>query len=210
MSFTRKEQTKKHIKRCLVLGIGVNDSYYAVDMVVDGERFICPYYRKWVDMLRRCYASKRSPRHTTYVDCFVCEDWLIFSNFRIWMEGQDWENKQLDKDIKFSGNKEYSPLKCLFVDQSLNKLFLKNENRKTNNLPTGVTLDKRTNTYQVKLRRSGVIKYIGSSKNITIAERMYIEAKNDYIRECAEANPEIGKYLLNNLLKLPSSNSKLT
>lgn len=54
-----------------------------------------------------------------YVGCFVDKDWLTFSNFKSWMERQDWVGKELDKDIYGCG-KCYSPDNCTFVSKRLN------------------------------------------------------------------------------------------
>ena len=109
--------------RRTVYGVGINDADYMIEVRIDGKRFGCPYYRKWQNMLMRCYDPKFHEKHPTYKDCFVCDEWLTFSNFRKWMESHDWEGKHLDKDIFIPGNKEYSPDKCLFVSQHVNKLF---------------------------------------------------------------------------------------
>ena len=54
-------------------------------------------------------------RRPAYKDVVVRQEWLTFSNFKRWMEKQDWEGKQLDKDIIVLGNKVYSPETCAFV-----------------------------------------------------------------------------------------------
>lgn len=114
----------------LVFGVGVNDADYVVKKweeigYVGGKRkkkliWICPYYRAWVNMLARCYSAKYQETHPTYKGCSVSEEWLTFSNFRAWMETQDWEGKQLDKDLLFEGNKIYSAETCVFVKPMVN------------------------------------------------------------------------------------------
>jgi hypothetical protein len=115
--------------RKLVYGVGINDADYAVykyeaievDGVLKQKRvWVCPYYRTWKDMLKRCYSTKLQEKHPTYKGCSVSEEWLRFSNFRSWMEKQDWECKQLDKDLLFSGNKVYSEETCVFVSGAVN------------------------------------------------------------------------------------------
>jgi len=113
----------------LVYGVGVNDADYAVTGYVmrDGRRkqTLCPIYAKWKDMLKRCYCEKAIKRRPTYTECYVCDSWLYFSNFRDWVISQkdkDWKEKHLDKDILYAGNKEYSPETCVFVSFSLNML----------------------------------------------------------------------------------------
>lgn len=104
-------------KKGIVYGVGINDADY---LVTD-----CLYYRKWKQMLRRCYSSNFHVKNPSYIGCDVCEEWKVFSNFKQWMMTQDWEGKELDKDIIFPGNKVYSPDKCVFVDKEVNELFSK-------------------------------------------------------------------------------------
>ena len=94
----------------LVQGIGVNDSDYIVKKFesyinLNGDKkrrliWVCPFYQKWGSMLTRCYSEKYQERHPTYKDCTVCEEWTTFSNFKKWMQGQDYQGKHLDKDLK--------------------------------------------------------------------------------------------------------------
>jgi len=116
----------------LVCGVGINDANYAVykyeaievDGVLKQNRvWICPYYRTWTSMLNRCYSSKSQEIRPTYKGCSVSEEWLSFSNFRRWMEKQEWEGMQLDKDLLFEGNKVYSAETCIFVTRGVN-LFI--------------------------------------------------------------------------------------
>ena len=110
----------------LICGVGVNDAEYNVyeHAIVDGKDKIvwwCPFYITWKNMLARCYSEKYQSRQPTYKGCSVCEEWLIFSNFKAWMEQQDWEGKQLDKDLLKEDNGVYCPEYCIFVDQRVNK-----------------------------------------------------------------------------------------
>ena len=114
----------------LVYGVGINDADYVVQKreTVEYENgkqkqrlvWECPYYRVWVDMLRRCYSTKLQEKYPTYKGCSVSEEWLRFSNFRRWMESQDWNGMQLDKDILLEGNKIYSAETCVFVTSKVN------------------------------------------------------------------------------------------
>ena len=98
-----------------VCGVGINDADYMVSQIVNGKQVACPIYRSWANMLERCYFRKFQDKNPTYADCKVCDGWLTFSNFRAWMLTQDWQGKELDKDIKIKGNKVYSPSSCSFV-----------------------------------------------------------------------------------------------
>ena len=113
----------------LVFGVGVNDADYAVQkretIEVNGVRkqklvWYCPYYRVWHSMLERCYSTKYQETHPTYKGCSVSEEWLTFSVFKCWMEAQDFEGMQLDKDLLFECNKVYSKETCVFVSGVVN------------------------------------------------------------------------------------------
>lgn len=118
----------------LVFGVGINDADYVVMKretigYVNGRRkqklvWICPYYQTWKAMIERCYSTKYQKTHPTYNGCSVSEEWLRFSNFKRWMEKQDWECKQLDKDILFEGNKVYSAEACVFVTSMVNSFTI--------------------------------------------------------------------------------------
>ena len=117
--------------RKLVYGVGVNDAEYVTQKVeeigyVDGKRkrrqvWVCPYHRTWKAMLERCYSAKCQERQPTYVGCTVAEEWHTFSRFKEWMELQEWEGMQIDKDLLIVGNKVYGPERCIFVTQMVNK-----------------------------------------------------------------------------------------
>lgn len=107
----------------LVYGIGINDADYKVHGVLNGKRVRCPYYSRWLQMLRRCYDEKSSFR-AMYIGVTVCAEWLRFSVFKAWMEKQPWQGNELDKDLLFKGNKVYSPETCCLIPDRLNCLFL--------------------------------------------------------------------------------------
>ncbi len=118
----------KHKKK--VYGVGINDADYVVRKnetigYVNGKQkqkksWECPYYKAWGSMLRRCYSVKFQERQPTYIGCTVSEEWITFSNFKSWMEKQDFEGMELDKDLLFEGNKVYSAETCVFVSPLVN------------------------------------------------------------------------------------------
>lgn len=128
--------SKKMLKPT-VYGVGINDADYEVTryeyVTVDGKRkqklvWVCTYYRVWRSMLERCYSSKHQERFPTYKGCSVSEDWKYFSVFKAWMECQDFEGKQLDKDLLVEGNKVYSDKTCVFVTKSVNMFTIDKSN----------------------------------------------------------------------------------
>lgn len=122
----------------LVYGVGINDVDYVVQKretigYVDGKRkqkliWVCPSYSVWQHMLARCYSEKLTERHPTYEGCSVCGEWVYLSKFKTWMETQDYQNKQLDKDLLIQGNKIYSPDTCVFVSQRVNSFLTDRKN----------------------------------------------------------------------------------
>lgn len=111
-------------KKSLVFGVGINDLSRPVVWREDGVKHLCPIYRLWQNMLGRCYDKSFHLRQPSYKDCFPVEDWKYLSRFEAWLVEQDWENKQLDKDILFPGNKVYGPDTCVMVDGKLNTFLL--------------------------------------------------------------------------------------
>ena len=96
-------------------------------------------FKRWYAMLERCYYEKAigykayGARGVT-----VNSRWLVFENYledirkidgfdeELYLKGEI----QLDKDILYEGNKEYSFDKCIFVDKFTNKSNKPTEMRK--------------------------------------------------------------------------------
>ena len=133
----------------LVYNVGINDADYEVSHRVNGKRVRCPCYVTWVSMLTRCYDKKYQERRPTYIGCSVCPEWVSFMNFRKWMIRQDWEGKQLDKDLIVGGNKVYSPATCVFVDRMTN-LFTTDSGRSRGQYPIGVHFYKRDGKFMTE------------------------------------------------------------
>ena len=115
--------------RRLVFGKGSNDATYMTQTTFNGRSSICPYYSRWRDLLKRCYSDKFQNKNTSYIGCSIASEWIKFSNFKSWMEKQDWEGKELDKDLLVQGNKVYGPSTCIFVPREIN-LIVKNSVKK--------------------------------------------------------------------------------
>lgn len=150
----------------LICGVGINDADYVTqkNVRIDGKQkqlWICPYYRRWKDLITRCY-SKNYIKFSAYNECYVCDEWLIFSNFRIWMINQDWQGKQLDKDLFIHGNKIYSPENCIFVNGTVNK-FTTDSAKSRGEWPVGVHFDKLANKFSAKCSNpfTGKLEHLG-------------------------------------------------
>ena len=138
-------------KSKLVYGVGVNDANYVTQKyeTVEGKRkqvWICPFYRTWRSMIERCYSEKWHSHHT-YLDCVVCDEWLVFSNFKTWMEQQDWEGNHLDKDLLIRGNRVYSPSTSMFVHPKVN-IFITDHGKARGDYMIGVYWDKNAGKFK--------------------------------------------------------------
>ena len=88
-------------------------------------------YQTWNSMLQRCYDEKRHKKQPTYIDCEASKDFHNFQNFGEWDKENYYRVKDekmcLDKDILYKHNKIYSPDTCIYVPQTINNLFVKND-----------------------------------------------------------------------------------
>lgn len=156
-------------KNTIIYGIGINDADYKICLRdINGKRIWCPYYRKWADMIRRCYKSHRA----SYNGVTVNPIWHRFSNFKKWMEQQPYwfdENMELDKDILIEGNREYGPDACVFIPRKVNNFFKSN-----NNHASGVKYTKNSRkAWQAVFSR----KYFGRFLSKEEAHLAYLNAK---------------------------------
>lgn len=182
--------------RKLVQGVGVNDADYMVTTKLDGKKVLCPYYIRWQDMLQRCYSKKFHERQPTYVGCSVCEEWLIFSNFKSWMIKQNWKGNELDKDIKYTGNKIYSPDTCLFVTSKINKLLIDSAATR-GEYPLGVTFCKASKKFRSRCSADFNLNYLGLFDTPEQASEAYVKFKVKLILSTAEQQDQpIKGYLI--------------
>ena len=184
------------MKSNLLYGVGINDAHYVVYPTINGKRVMCPFYAKWKHMLERCYRPKHHLIHPSYRGCSVVEEWHTFSNFKAWMQTQDWEGKELDKDLKVFGNKVYGPDTCMFIPPLINTFI---------NVPTvgkykvGVSYDhcRIQNKYQARIRKYGKHYHVGYFNTEDEAHEAYNEKRKEYMLEVAEnSEPKIKKLLL--------------
>jgi len=197
--FVKVKASKRSLTcRKPVYDVGVNDSWYITQPVIDGKRVTCPTYSKWASMLKRCYSGKYQEKHPTYKGCTVCDGWLTFSSFEEWFELNNITGFALDKDIIRKGNKVYSPDMCLFVPQCVNNL-LNDHAAKRGDHPIGVSLKKDTGKYQSLISIDGKAKRLGTFITPEDASEAYIKAKNKEIIRKSDQYPKFAKYLLNHL-----------
>lgn len=181
--FTQNKINKTSLaKRKLVHGHGVNDADYVAKPQADGKQIICPIYSKWQSMLMRCYSAKFQEKKPTYIGCTVSDEWLLFSNFRKWMLSQEWQGMELDKDIKFQGNKIYSPETCLFIPAALNALLVDCAAAR-GNYPVGVCWHKGNRRFMAQLSFDGKRKHLGYFATPEEASDVYQLARKEKIMQ---------------------------
>lgn len=173
------------------MGKGTNDADYMVkrsEKVGSKYRVVwrCPYHVRWEKMLKRCYSDNFHKKSPSYKYCEVFEDWLTFSNFRGWMEKQDWEGKELDKDILLRGNKIYSPDTCIFVHKKVNYFILEGGSDKE--LPLGVSWHTKDKRFRVRVRNpiTGKVEHLGNFLNSGTAHVAWCNRKIELVEVLSE------------------------
>lgn len=186
--------------RALIYGIGINDAPYSISYTDEqGKELRCPFYSRWRSLIQRVADPKFQEKYPNYKGCTIEPDWLRFMSFRSWMKNQDWKGKDLDKDLRYQGNKHYGPDTCLFIRQELNKLLCLRQNNR-GAFPLGVS----KTTIRGKQYITAFCSFYGKSKNLGYfssveeAALAYKKAKLDYIQELAatEKDPLIKEALL--------------
>ena len=175
----------------LVYGHGINDSdvQLSITTKLNGKRAVlwqCEFYSKWLYMLQRCYSKSFQKSRPTYKGCQVCKEWLTFSNFKAWMETQEWKEKELDKDILVSGNKLYSPETCAFVHRLLNSFSGSKNN--ANGFLEGVSFFKRDGTFRSQAQNpfTGKNEHIGYFVSEIEAHQAWRNRKHEHALKLAD------------------------
>lgn len=153
-------------------------------------------YTKWFDMLRRCYDPYYINKHSTYINCYVCKEWLCFQTFAEWYEENYYDylkdnplfggKLQLDKDLLNKGNKVYSPNNCLLVPQIINKAFIKSD-AKRGHYPIGVSkiYGNKFKAYCNNILLKKVV-HLGTYDTSEKAFEIYKNYKEDYLKRVAD------------------------
>jgi uncharacterized CHY-type Zn-finger protein len=194
------------MEKKLLFGVGYNDVGYSVykSRMVDGKQiniWVCPYYQKWVKVLERCYSLEFHKRNPRYVGCYVCDDWLTFSNFIRWVDSQpnkNWINCEPDKDLLIVGNKIYSEDTCVFVTRQVNQ-FTKDSAGKRGSYMIGVKINKEGNKYISDCSDPFLCKqeYLGRFKTELEAHKAWQAKKHEHACQLADLqeDPRVAKAL---------------
>jgi len=185
-------------KRKPIYEHGINDAWFIVKPMINGRQVTYEPYQIWKSMVQRCYSVRLQNKFPTYRGCIVCKEWLTFSNFEAWMLTQDWQGKEIDKDIIRQGNKIYSSTTCRFITHALNSL-LNAKDAARGDLPLGVDLHKASKKYRTKISINGKQKLLGYFKTAQDAKSAYDSAKYNEIHRQAmlQTDPEIKAGLMN-------------
>jgi hypothetical protein len=183
----------------LIRGVGINDANYPVAPIVGGKQLVCPIYQKWISMIERGYSTRLKEKYPTYEDCSVVDEWHSFMGFRSWMLTQDWEGKELDKDLLVEGNKVYGPDTCLFISHAVN-CFLTERKASRGNLPIGVSLSCNGKQYIAGISSGvgGVKKHLGMYDTPEDAYLAWYNSKREAAIELAgkQSDPRVAAALL--------------
>lgn len=167
-----------HINKKRIYGVGV------LDIFADRHKSLVA----WRSMLQRCYDSKRFGIYPTYKDCTVCDEWLLFSNFKRWFDENYIEGYALDKDILVKGNKVYSPDTCCFVPHEINESFI---STKKDGLPVGIHFYKGKYCAKICINKKQI--YLGRFIKEEDALNAYLKHKRDYFIKMANTYFANGK-----------------
>lgn len=188
----RSESMKKK-----VCGVGIND--YSGSTKIKDRRI--KSYQAWQSMLSRCYMPKEQQKHPSYIGCYVCDEWLYFSNFKKWFDENYRDGYEMDKDLLSNGLKCYSPQTCLFVPVYINNLI---RTRNDNKNKMGVFYDKKSKKYIAKVSFNGRTEYSKVFDNMEDAYNEYKKKKIALIKRVAEtalSKGDIDEKVYNALLK---------
>lgn len=140
-------------------------------------------YKIWKHVLHRCCSNDTKRMNSTYADCSICDEWLLFSNFKKWFDSHYVEGWEIDKDILVKGNKLYSPSTCCFVPQHINVVFAKS-NKRRGNCCIGVT--KHGSGFRAMIRINNIHHNLGTFRKEEDAFNVYKIEKEKHIKQLAE------------------------
>lgn len=135
-----------------IFGVGVNDLKYKENKEISKTKA----YKIWLGILRRSYDKKYKEKFKTYACCKVCDEWLLFSNFKKWFDenyrfdlGNQGVKLELDKDLLGKDEKLHSPENCVFLPYDVNTFIRKRNSNNTSGF-VGVTWDKEYEKWRVR------------------------------------------------------------
>lgn len=150
-------------------------------------------YKRWADMISRCYDPYKLLKHPSYIDVTVSSEWHNFQNFAEWYTSRSqykfgW---QIDKDLlSAEGHKIYSKDTCTLLPAEINGAMIVERVNKTGDMPVGVRISGNRYTAQLK---AGTPCQVGLGTFDTPEEAfaVYKSAKESYVRSLADKYKEL-------------------
>lgn len=186
-----------------ICGIG----YLGKERLIAKNPEIRECYDVWRQMLNRCYNMNTQTKHKSYKDCYVCEEWHNFSNFKEWYYKHKYKcnsnyRLELDKDILVKNNKIYSPDTCILVPNCINGFFISLNKPRIKEIKN----KHKQNKFQLMISIHNNSKFFGTYNTKSEAEEKYYVFKKqiliDLCNECKSFMPdEIYKLLINYNIK---------
>lgn len=169
--------------RKMIEGFGVNDSEYYCQPSIDGVVVMCPAYKDWHNMIKRCYSSSHHAKRPSYIGTSVCNDWSSFVKFLEWWKLNQVDGFVIDKDI-LSDSGVYSPETCLFVPVWLNSFILDSAATR-GPYPIGASFHKQSGRFKAQCRNPHTLvnEYIGLFKTPSEAHEAWKSRKISYAEE---------------------------
>lgn len=113
-------------KKSLLYGVGIDDTQYQKERrSYNGHTskiiWYCEVFSRWKNMIKRCYTTSDAAYH----DISVCDEWLMFSNYKRWYDAQPKPSMMfdVDKDILQGLSRVYSPETCLILPRRINSFL---------------------------------------------------------------------------------------
>lgn len=128
-------------------------------------------YKSWYNMIYRVN------RCSGYETAKICEEWMVFANYRDWYDAQHKEDGwHLDKDILSNGGGIYSPETCCFLPPEINTFFAKHKKAK------GYSYNKRRKKFEAYCRNMGKYIHLGMFDAVKEAREAYLTFKRSLLK----------------------------
>lgn len=141
-------------------------------------------YRKWANMMQRCYSEATHKIKPYYRDSRAHEEWWNFSNFREWYRENIIEGRKfdLDKDILVQGNNIYGSDTCSLVTHYANTIF------QHRGIETNIVKSNIKGKFDASVSILGKTKEVGSFDTYEEAEKQLLLFRKETITKYANKN----------------------
>ena len=189
--------------RCAVYGVGINDSDYTSQPLVNGKKLRDPAYRAWESMLQRSCSDEFKLDHPTYADVTVCKEWHSFSAFRAWWLANYHDGWHLDKDILVVGNREYGPDACIYVPRLINA-FINDCGAIRGEFPIGAGFHRASGKFDSKCHNhlTGKQRHLGLFSTPEEAHDAWLKCKLGFARDLKSLMDSVDRRIYPNVVTI--------